>query len=52
MSAVSHGAADAEQVASESLARWYEAWNRHDVAGISALMTDDVCYEPRRLRRP
>jgi steroid delta-isomerase-like uncharacterized protein len=37
--------AERERLASESLARWYEAWNRHDVAGISALMTDDVCYE-------
>jgi steroid delta-isomerase-like uncharacterized protein len=34
-----------EQVASESLARWYEAWNAHDVGAISALMTDDVRYE-------
>lgn len=27
------------------LARWYAAWNAHDVAAISALMTDDVQYE-------
>lgn len=37
--------AERERLASELLARWYEAWNRHDVAGISALMTDDVHYE-------
>jgi steroid delta-isomerase-like uncharacterized protein len=37
--------ADGEQVASESLARWYEAWNAHDVDAIGALMTDDVRYE-------
>jgi steroid delta-isomerase-like uncharacterized protein len=34
-----------EQLASELLTRWYDAWNRHDVSGISALMTDDVRYE-------
>lgn len=27
------------------MARWYEAWNNHDVEAISALMTDDVRYE-------
>jgi steroid delta-isomerase-like uncharacterized protein len=27
------------------LARWYAAWNAHDVAAVSALMTDDVRYE-------
>jgi steroid delta-isomerase-like uncharacterized protein len=35
----------AENVASEALARWYEAWNAHDVDAIGALMTDDVRYE-------
>jgi ketosteroid isomerase-like protein len=35
----------AEATASETLARWYEAWNQHDVEAISALMTDDVRYE-------
>jgi hypothetical protein len=39
------GTVDSEQVASESLARWYEAWNMHNVGAISALMTDDVRYE-------
>jgi SnoaL-like domain len=37
--------ADSEQVARETLARWYEAWNAHDVNAISALMTGDVRYE-------
>jgi steroid delta-isomerase-like uncharacterized protein len=41
----SPGAADTEQVARESLERWYEAWNAHDVDAIGALMTDDVRYE-------
>jgi SnoaL-like domain len=41
----SRGAADSEQVASESLARWYQAWNAHDVDAIGALVTDDVLYE-------
>jgi steroid delta-isomerase-like uncharacterized protein len=36
---------DAESAASDALARWYEAWNAHDVDAISALMTDDVKYE-------
>ena len=27
------------------LARWYEAWNAHDVDAISALLADDVRYE-------
>jgi steroid delta-isomerase-like uncharacterized protein len=34
-----------EGVAAEALARWYEAWNAHDVEAISALMTEDVRYE-------
>jgi steroid delta-isomerase-like uncharacterized protein len=34
-----------EALASETLRRWYEAWNAHDVESISALMTDDVRYE-------
>ena len=45
MEAGSGGTAAAENVASESLARWYEAWNAHDVDAVSALMTDDVRYE-------
>ncbi len=36
---------EAERVASDALARWYEAWNAHDVEAISALMTNDVRYE-------
>lgn len=27
------------------LARWYGAWNAHDIDAISALLTDDVRYE-------
>jgi steroid delta-isomerase-like uncharacterized protein len=38
-------AASAEAAASDTLARWYEAWNAHDVDAVSALMTDDVRYE-------
>lgn len=38
-------ASDREAVASDTLTRWYEAWNAHDVDAISALMTDDVRYE-------
>jgi steroid delta-isomerase-like uncharacterized protein len=34
-----------EAAASDTLARWYEAWNTHAVDAISALMTDDVTYE-------
>jgi hypothetical protein len=34
-----------EGAATEALARWYQAWNTHDVAAISALMTEDVRYE-------
>jgi hypothetical protein len=34
-----------ESAAREVLARWYEAWNAHDVDAISALLTDDVRYE-------
>ena len=37
--------ATSELRASELLNRWYEAWNQHDVARISALMTEDVRYE-------
>jgi steroid delta-isomerase-like uncharacterized protein len=33
------------EAASDVLARWYEAWNSHDVDAISALMTDNVRYE-------
>src|SRR3712207_2277698 len=35
----------AEDVASDTLRSWYGAWNAHDIAAISALMTDDVRYE-------
>jgi steroid delta-isomerase-like uncharacterized protein len=45
MEAGSAGTTVAENVAREALTRWYEAWNAHDVAAISALMTDDVRYE-------
>jgi steroid delta-isomerase-like uncharacterized protein len=38
-------AASAEAAASDTLERWYEAWNAHDLNAISALMTDDVRYE-------
>lgn len=38
-------AVSAEAAASDTLGRWYEAWNAHDVDAISALMTDDVSYE-------
>ena len=31
--------------ASEVLARWYAAWNAHDTAAISDLLTEDVTYE-------
>ena len=31
-----------EAAARDTLARWYEAWNAHNVDAISALMTDDV----------
>ena len=34
-----------EANASDVLARWYDAWNAHDVDAISALMTDDIRYE-------
>jgi SnoaL-like domain len=34
-----------ETVASETLARWYAAWNAHDVDAVRALLTDDVRYE-------
>lgn len=34
-----------EQRASDVLDRWYAAWNAHDLAAISALMTEDVRYE-------
>lgn len=36
---------DREAGASDTLRRWYDAWNAHDVQAISALMTDDVRYE-------
>jgi len=42
---VNNSARTAGAAASDTLARWYEAWNAHDVAAISALMTDDVSYE-------
>ena len=45
MQAGSGGRAVTENVASETLTRWYEAWNAHDVDAISALTTDDVRYE-------
>jgi predicted ester cyclase len=37
--------ASSEAAASETLARWYEAWNAHDVDAVSALMTENVSYE-------
>jgi steroid delta-isomerase-like uncharacterized protein len=36
---------DAAATASEVLARWYAAWNAHEVAAVAALVTDDVRYE-------
>jgi hypothetical protein len=41
----SGGPAVAENVATEALAAWYEAWNEQDVDTISALTTDDVRYK-------
>jgi steroid delta-isomerase-like uncharacterized protein len=38
-------ATEATSAASDVLARWYDAWNAHDVAAVSALLTDDVRYE-------
>lgn len=38
------GAAASGQ-ASEVLAAWYAAWNAHDAAAISGLLTEDVKYE-------
>lgn len=36
-----------EQQASETLAKWYAAWDSHDVTGISELLTEDVrCEDP------
>jgi steroid delta-isomerase-like uncharacterized protein len=34
-----------ESAASAVLARWYDAWNAHDVQAITALLTEDVRYE-------
>jgi steroid delta-isomerase-like uncharacterized protein len=34
-----------EEHASDVLARWYAAWNAHDVDAVSALMVEDVRYE-------
>jgi steroid delta-isomerase-like uncharacterized protein len=34
-----------EGVAVDALAKWYAAWNAHDVDATSQLMTDDVLYE-------
>jgi hypothetical protein len=34
-----------EALASETLTRWYAAWNAHDVDELRALITDDVRYE-------
>jgi steroid delta-isomerase-like uncharacterized protein len=38
-------AIEATSAASDVLARWYDAWNAHDVAAVSALLTDDIRYE-------
>lgn len=38
-------ALSAEAAARDTLRRWYDAWNAHDVEAISALMTEDVRYE-------
>ncbi len=45
MSQSSGEATQSEQLASQTLARWYQAWNAHNVHAISELMTDDVRYE-------
>lgn len=34
-----------EAVASDTLTRWYAAWNAHEVEAIGSLLTDDVRYE-------
>jgi steroid delta-isomerase-like uncharacterized protein len=41
-----------EALASETLARWYAAWNAHDVDAVRALVTDDVRYEDPSSARP
>jgi steroid delta-isomerase-like uncharacterized protein len=38
-------AGSAEAAASDTLERWYAAWNAHDVHAVTALVTDDVRYE-------
>jgi ketosteroid isomerase-like protein len=41
-----------EAQAREVLAQWYAAWDRHDVAGISALLTEDVVYKDPSAHKP
>ena len=42
----------AEAAASETLDRWYAAWNAHDRVAILGLMTDDVRYEDPTAPQP
>lgn len=41
-----------EAEASETLAKWYAAWDAHDVAAISELLTEDVRYEDPSAHKP
>jgi ketosteroid isomerase-like protein len=43
---------DGETVASETLRRWYAAWNAHDVQGIVSILTEDCRYEDPSTWKP
>jgi hypothetical protein len=43
---------DGEAQASETLRRWYLAWNDHDPQAISALLTENVRYEDPSTYKP